>query len=417
MKLVIVCNMVPGVVRTSMGQKDNGGGLWLDHVLSDLMNVPELDIVVLCRGNTEKSGRVSDRLEYSVFEEKKPQKYYPELENQFESLLEAFRPDVIHIWGTEYGHTLAMVNAAENTGLLEHVVVSIQGLISVYASCYEAGLSQRVVRRKTIRDLVRNDGMVEQKKIFSMRGELELKALSKVCHVIGRTHWDYDWTERINPDRIYHFCNETLRDSFYTGSWRYSSCRMHTIFSSSCAYPIKGFHFLIEALAEIIKQYPDATVTVPGGGYYPKNLKDLVRMQAYQWYMMRLTNKRKLKNKVFFAGHLTKEGMKEQMLNANVFVLPSVIENSPNSLGEAMLLGVPCVASDVGGVSTMINPEEGIIIHDPSELAQSILKIFAMQDEAEQLGELAAKHARITHNPEKNLKDLLAVYAQIASIC
>ncbi len=417
MKLLILCNMVPGCVRVAMGQNDSGSGLWLNHVLSDLMNVPEMDIVVLCRGNTNRSGKVSDCLAYSVFEEEKPQQYYPELQAQFADVLASFCPDVIHIWGTEYGHTLAMVNAAENMGLLGRVVVSIQGLISVCASSYEAGLPQRVVRFQTVRDLLRHDGISEQKKVFSLRGELELKALSKVRHVIGRTHWDYDWTEKINPDRIYHFCNETLRNSFYSDSWEYASCQKHSIFSSSCAYPIKGFHFLIEALAEIVKQYPDATVTVPGGGYYPKNLKDLLRIQAYQWYMIRLTNRLRLKNKVFFTGHLTEEGMKKQMLCANVFVLPSVIENSPNSLGEAMLLGVPCVASDVGGVSTMITPEEGIIIRDSSELAKSIMKIFAMQDEAEQLGALATKHARITHNPEKNLKDLLAVYAQIASAC
>lgn len=42
------------------------------------------------------------------------------------------------------------------------------------------------------------------------------------------------------------------------------------------------------------------------------------------------------------------------MLNANMFLLPSAIENSPNALGEAQMLGVPCVSSRVGGVEDMI---------------------------------------------------------------
>lgn len=415
MKLMILCNMVPGAIRVAMGKKDNGSGLWLDHVLSDLVKIPDINISVLCRGDSEITGEVSSKLSFMVFREEKPQIYYAELEQKFINAITSFEPDVIHIWGTEYGHTLAMVNAAERKNLLDHVVLSIQGLISVYTPCYEAGLPRRVVHSQTIRDLLRHDGILQQKKVYGIRGELELQALSKARHVIGRTHWDYYWTEKINPKRVYHFCNETLRDAFYSDSWNYSACQKHSIFASSCAYPIKGFHFLIEALAEVIKQYPDATVTVPGGGYYPKNLKDSLRMQAYQRYMLKLTNRLGLKEKVFFTGHLTEEGMKAQMMRANVFVLPSVIENSPNSLGEAMLLGVPCVASDVGGVSTMITPEEGIIIRDSSELAQAIMKIFAMQDKAEQMGELAAKHARMTHNPEKNLKDLLAIYEQIAA--
>ena len=54
-----------------------------------------------------------------------------------------------------------------------------------------------------------------------------------------------------------------------------------------------------------------------------------------------------------FEGFLSAEKMKRLLLESNVFVCPSSIENSPNSLGEAMLLGVPCVASDVGGIADM----------------------------------------------------------------
>lgn len=414
MKLVIVCNMIPGVIRTAMGQKDNGGGLWLDHVLSDLMKVPEMSLMVLCRGNKKTSGKVSESFAYSIFEEAKPQQYYPELEAQFVDILASFRPDVIHIWGTEYGHTLAMVNAAEKEDLLAHVAVSIQGLISECATCYDAGLPSRVVHQKTIRDLIRHDNIAEQQKVFRMRGYLEVQAISKVCHVIGRTHFDEQCTKKINPHIIYHFCNETLRNTFYSGQWVYTACKKHSVFVSSCSYPLKGFHFLLEAFPSILEKYPDATISVPGKGYYLKSLKDAIRKQAYQEYLTRLTNRLGLKDKVFFVGHLTDAGMKKQMLEANVFVLPSVLENSPNSLGEAMLLGVPCVASDVGGVSTMITPEEGIIVRDSAELAQSIMKIFAMQDKAEEMGKLAKKHASMTHNPEKNLETLLEIYKQIA---
>lgn len=415
MKILILCNMIPGVVRSAMGQKDNGSGLWLDHVLTDLVKVPEMDLMVLCRGSESIFGKVSDYFRFAIYEEEKPQVYYTDLENQFLDFLKSFQPDVIHIWGTEYGHTLAMVNAAERLDIINRVVVSIQGLISMISTCYTAGLPENIVHAKTIRDFIRNDGIRQQQEVFRIRGELEKQALSKVKHVIGRTHWDQECTKKINPDLSYHFCNESLRNSFYTGKWSYSSCKKHSVFASSCSYPIKGFHFLLEAFKEVLKEYPDATITVPGGGYYPKTIKDYFRMDSYRKYLIKLTNRYDLKDKIIFAGHLSEEGMKSNMLGANVFVLPSVIENSPNSLGEAMLLGVPCIAADVGGVRTIMTSAEGILIRDASELAQAIKQVFSMEDEAEKMGAQACVHATVTHNPDLNLKTLLSIYEQIVS--
>ena len=45
--------------------------------------------------------------------------------------------------------------------------------------------------------------------------------------------------------------------------------------------------------------------------------------------------------------------MKEAYLKSHVFACPSALENSPNSLGEAMLLGLPCVAARTGGIPDM----------------------------------------------------------------
>ena len=108
--------------------------------------------------------------------------------------------------------------------------------------------------------------------------------------------------------------------------------------------------------------------------------------------------------------------MKAAFLDANVFVLPSTAENSPNSLGEAMLLGVPCVASDVGGVSTLMQSgQEGLVVPsaDSAALADAICRVFALEDQAEAMGRAAHNHAAVTHDPEKNLTDLLAIYRRL----
>lgn len=50
--------------------------------------------------------------------------------------------------------------------------------------------------------------------------------------------------------------------------------------------------------------------------------------------------------------------MIEQYLKAHIFVCPSSVENSPNSLGEAQLLGVPCIGSIAGGIPSMLSMEK-----------------------------------------------------------
>lgn len=108
--------------------------------------------------------------------------------------------------------------------------------------------------------------------------------------------------------------------------------------------------------------------------------------------------------------------MKQAYLRANVFALPSTIENSPNSLGEAMLLGVPCVAADVGGVTNLMRPGEGYVYQStaPYMLAHYIMAVFAQEEGAQQMGQLAREHALRTHDPEQNLETLLKVYQEIA---
>lgn len=412
MKLLWLCNMMPGKVKEKISGKATSGGLWVDHVLSDLRGL-DMEIRILCPGDGV-TGELDEKCSFATFKEGLAYVYLPELEKQFSEELKSWKPDVVHIWGTEYGHTLAMVNAAEDAGVLDHCAISIQGLCSVYAGHYAEGVPFEVQKKSTFRDFVRKDNILQQQKKFAFRGELEVKALQKIRHVIGRTDWDKACTKRVNPKVEYHFCNETLRKPFYEGQWSYENCQKHRIFAPSCLYPIKGFHYVMEAFAEILKDYPDATLAVPGKSFMNR---DKLRQEGYQKYLADLAEKLGIAGKIEFMGKLSAEEMKAEFLRANVFALPSTIENSPNSLGEAMLLGVPCVAGNVGGVTNlMTHGEEGFVYQSTAGymLGFYIRQVFQMEAEAAKLGQAARSHAQKTHDPEKNLGDLLGIYKKLA---
>lgn len=416
MKLLWLCNSVPAVVQSHISGKPIGAVNWVDHVLSGLRQ-HGCEVRVLCRGR-EAVGMIDETCSYRCFGEYPAHIYQSDLEKLFRVELRSFKPDAIHSWGTEYAHTHAMVNAAEKEGMLPKLVASIQGLCCVYTRHYAEGVPYSVQKRSTFRDFVRRDNILQQQQKFALRGEQEIAALKKLRHVIGRTDWDKACVMQINPELTYHFCNETLREEFYQGEWQYENCKKHRIFASSCAYPIKGFHNLLEAFSIVLEKYPDAILAVPGKDFRKVDtLRKRLRENGYDRYLRGLVRKYNLEDKIEILGGLSAEQMKQQYLQANVFALPSSIENSPNSLGEAMLLGVPCVASDVGGVSTMMrHGQEGYVYQAtaPYMLAYYMDRVFSMEDRAQTPGRAAAEHACATHDPQKNLTDLLGIYEILA---
>ena len=119
---------------------------------------------------------------------------------------------------------------------------------------------------------------------------------------------------------------------------------------------------------------------------------------------------------ITFTGPLNAEEMKTEMLNANMFLLPSAIENSPNALGEAQMLGVPCVSSRVGGVEDMIpNNDLGVMYRfsDINEMAYYICKVL---DESPHFDNAnMRKQAATRHDRDANSSELLSIYKTLCS--
>lgn len=355
-------------------------------------------------------------------EEDKPYKYNKRLEERLKYIIERADPDVVHIAGTEYEHAAAMVRVFNKP---EKTVVSIQGLTSVYARHYMADLPIKIRYGFTFRDLVKLDNLYFDRKKYYKRGAMEKETIRGAGHIIGRTDWDNICTRLINPEARYHYCSEILRKAFYDGSrWNMDECDSHTIFVSQGYYPIKGLHYMLEALSDIRKFYPDVRLRVAGGvSLNNAGLKNRLKQKNYQRYLAKLIEKYSLAECVEFLPPLKADEMKRMYLKSNVFVSPSSIENSPNSLGEAMMLGVPCVSSLVGGVGNMlINGAEGFTYqHDaPYMLAYYVMEIFRLQEENRQqladMTDMAHSHAMSLFDSEKNAANMLEIYSGIERI-
>ncbi|MEG2931128.1 MAG: glycosyltransferase family 4 protein, partial [Ruthenibacterium sp.] len=296
-----------------------------------------------------------------------------------------------------------------------------------YAKHYKDGLPKGKFDRvslvkKLMKQFYYADSIADGERDFFARGRCEAEMLKKVQHVIGRTHWDKACAQQLCPQAAYHSVNENLRAEFYDSSmWQADHCRRHSIFVSQALYPIKGFHQVLKTLPQLLSIYPDLHLYVGGVKPYTLNNKLLdVGVDyfcEYQHYLKKLMRRLRVTDAVTYVGPLDAVQMKAQYLACNVFVSPSSIENSPNSVGEAMMLGVPVVSSNVGGVATMLTDGEDGLLYDfysTKALTEQICRVFDNDACAQSCGVSAHAHAQRTHNRESNTQALLAVYRCIA---
>ena len=384
--------------------KSSGG--WMVAGASSLVSDENIRLAVASIANVDKlTHEQGNKKEYYLIPKGAGNDHINhDYEAYFKRICDEFRPDVTHIHGTEFSHGLAFVEACG----AEHVVVSIQGICAEIGNHYLDGLSYKdVIKNITIRDIIKGTPFAE-KKSWLKRGEYERALLKKVKHVIGRTEWDHAFVWTINNNITYHNCNETLRPEFYSGHWQYEKCNPHTIFVSQAYYPIKGLHQLIKALPMILREYPDIKVRIAGNNVLEYSIK---HRTSYFQYLRTLIQKNNLHDCIHFCGPLSAEEMKQEYLSANVFVCPSSIENSSNALSEAILLGVPVLASYVGGLPTIMEGQQQNLYRydDVDVLAYKVCDLFAKKEE--QLNTI--KIASQRHNVEANSKTLLDIYKKI----
>lgn len=105
----------------------------------------------------------------------------------YHSVINEVRPQVLHIHGTESFHGLLTGRGH----LRVPTVISIQGILDVYVRYYLAGVPwQTIVFKRTLRDWIRRDGLLEQQHQWSHRAKCEREIFQKNTAFIGRTLWD-----------------------------------------------------------------------------------------------------------------------------------------------------------------------------------------------------------------------------------
>lgn len=130
--------------------------------------------------------------------------------------------------------------------------------------------------------------------------------------------------------------------------------------------PIYDNESAIRALAIVRQTHPDATLTIAGSGPLADALQSLADTLG-------------LNDSVVFTGRLDRDAMADAYRDADIALNPSLVDNMPNSVLEALASGVPVVSTRVGGVPYIVTDGETALLvppKSPEAMAAAILRLM-----------------------------------------
>lgn len=328
---------------------------------------------------------------------KEEEALWPDCRAEMLKVLCDFKPDVIQIFGSEnkYGLVASVTDIP--------IVLHIQGIVNPYLNAYLPPFVSKL-------DYYLKDGFNPLKLIknifqlynWKMLAHCEREILKNIQFYFGRTTWDYRIVKLFNSNATCFHCDEILRSSFYDENMKRRIPSKLKIVSTISIPPYKGFDIILKTAKLLCSMNVDFEWNV-FGNVGPNLIEKNARIRHEDVH-------------VNLMGVATETQIKETILSSTVYVHPSYIDNSPNSVCEAQICGVPVIATNVGGVSSLIeNGKTGFLVpaNDPYQMAYLVNELGCNLDLNVKIGEGAKAMAFERHNRNHICENLYNNYCKI----
>lgn len=315
-------------------------------------------------------------------------------------VVDTVKPGLIHVFGTE--SVFGMIS--DKVGI--PVLIQIQGIVNSFIPVYFGNLSFfQVVESAGIRDFL-YAGVLFRYLNEKKRAKRELKILKKPKYLLGRTGFDESFLFQINPDIKYFHLDDVIRREFFTERSPKQRSARPVFLTVIHAEFYKGLDLIFQVCDELQRAGIDFEWRIAGLGESDSMVK-VIRKAT------RFTDSN---NNISFLGKIGADHLVEAMTNCDIYIHTSFIENSSIAICEAMCLGLPVIAANVGGTPSLIeNGVSGVLFSagNPEELISAVKKIMEDPDFAGFLGENARKSALVRHNPESIYHELERIYSEV----
>jgi glycosyltransferase involved in cell wall biosynthesis len=393
------------------------GGGWVASLQQLVQNSNQVELALAFISNKEQPKFTENNtIYYPVYSPspsglKKIRYYYggykkihnSKLIDNVQNVIRDFQPDVIHLFGLE--NPMASVLGKTTSP----VVVHLQGLLSPTNNAFfppEINKSS-FLWPVTLREYVLRNNYIYAKNSINVRAAHEVELYKNMKYCMGRTEWDEEVSQLMAPQSTYYHVDEVLRQPFYdcAGKWKVSNGKL--IITSTISNTVyKGLDLILKT----------SSLLKAAGVDFEWNIIGLDEHQKLVKFFERLLHTKSSEVNIHYLGIKSAEEITESLLHSSVYVHPSYIDNSPNSLCEAQLIGIPVIGTYVGGVPSLIeNGVTGLLVpaNAPYELAYHLKVLANSPDICSMLSENAKKVSAKRHDKQNILKQLLSTYNSI----
>ncbi len=398
--------------------KDTILGGWIPS-LERIFRKNNIELAIACYFNTGKKHVVKDVYNKGVYY-LMPQYQYnnkvvrwkrrllKEIENEsfilnnLKFVVDDFQPDLVQFWGSESPNGLIIPYLK-----VPHIL-HIQGNLTVYYKKYFSAFSkEQIINTAGVKNIIAQDNFFFEDEILSKKKNREERILGNCKNVFGRTDWDRRVSRILSPESNYYHCDEIIRNVFYDSTWRdpdNTGCfRLVSVFRESV---YKGLETVYETAKLLKKQSFCFDWSIVG----IENNSHLIHL-INKVYKDRISD-----YNIEFLGSKNGNDIVTIFQQSNLLIHPSHIDNSPNSIAEAMLMGMPIIATNSGGVESLIsNNESGILVQDgdPWVLAGAIIETYTNYNQLIKMGNKAQSQARKRHDPQNIFNTVVNTYTEL----
>jgi glycosyltransferase involved in cell wall biosynthesis len=318
-------------------------------------------------------------------------------------VVEDFKPDVILFFGTEFDYPLIIPD------LNVPSIIWFQGNLTVYNEMYENGIRiRKTIYYESIKRFLKCYTIYHDYHLFLRKVEREKEIFSFAKNFIGRTAWDKRVVRIMAPQANYFHSEEALRPSFWKYQWSEHKNREKYIITTVIRGQLyKGLETVYKTailLEDTLKKdFEWHVIGISDGSTYVNAAR---REAKYE----------RTRSTVKLLGPKFGDELVQQLLKANVYVHPSHIENSSNAIQEAMLLGMPLVATNVGGTPSLFTDnKEGFLVQskDPYAMAGAILELLESPKKSKEIGYNARLLGLKRNDNKKICEDLIETFGKV----
>lgn len=397
-----------------------GTGGWIGALQSELLkNMPSLELGIVFPHKTDcdiiREGKIT-YIPFSTGESnnrilrglsrlfQKPDRIEKRYLDSILSAISFYSPDIIHMWGLEQIHAVSLPH------IDKPCIVHIQGLASLYRYTYcTPFFGEHDLKRcdYLLERVLLRHGQWANYKEFILRAERELRYAPYVRNWIGRTDWDYQASQLLSPGSNYYHCEEVMRSDFNQEStWAFHYKDTLNIQSNISDDWYKGIDLILKT-AKLLKEK---------NFKFQWNIYGIEKTSKKVTYISKRLRVTPVSVNVEFHGRVNGKTIREQLLNSDVYVHPSFIENSSNAIAEAMMMGVPTIAQYVGGNPSMLRDDSGLLVapNEPYMLAFSLMRMCDRKV-AEGYSRRSIELAKRRQDTLQTVNTLIEIYEKVIS--